>query len=60
MALINKVIYTNAYKKSTPVCPSCGAVMKNVKYDPMWVDELEILFDDDWVKRKNNYKIGGL
>lgn len=37
----------NAYKKSSAICPSCGAVMKKVKYDPIWVDELDILFDDD-------------
>ena len=23
------------------ICPSCGAVMKKVKYDPSWVDEAE-------------------
>ena len=33
------------------VCPSCGAAMKNAKYDPSWVDEAEglsALLDDDW------------
>ena len=32
-------------------CPSCGAQMRNVKYDPSWVDEAEDLssiLDDDW------------
>ena len=30
-------------------CPSCGAPMKSSKYDPSWVDEMEMidaLFDD--------------
>ena len=31
-------------------CPECGAKMKKVKYDPVYVDEaeiLDILFGDD-------------
>ena len=23
------------------ICPSCGAVMKKIKFDPSWVDEAE-------------------
>ena len=23
------------------ICPSCGAIMQKVKYDPSWVDETE-------------------
>ena len=33
------------------VCPSCGAPMKKAKYDPSWVDDVEMLsaiLDDDW------------
>ncbi len=33
------------------ICPSCGADMKKVKYDPSWVDEAEglsAILDDDW------------
>ena len=36
-------------KKMLPVCPRCNARMKGSKYDPKWIDELEILdaiFDD--------------
>ena len=38
-------------RKPARVCPSCGAKMKNAKYDPSWVDEAEglsALLDDDW------------
>ena len=31
------------------ICPGCGSKMKNVNYDPNWVDEMEfmdIFFDD--------------
>ena len=33
------------------VCPSCGTPMKELRYDPSWVDEAEELsamLDDDW------------
>ena len=32
-------------------CPACGAEMKKIKYDPVYVDEaemLDILFGDDY------------
>lgn len=35
--------------KMTSSCPKCKARMKGSKYDPKWIDELEILdaiFDD--------------
>lgn len=35
--------------KPYKICPCCGRHMKGGKYDPSWVDELEIidsLFDD--------------
>jgi len=38
-------------KKAFGICPACGARMKNVRYDPSWVDEAEelsALLDDDW------------
>ena len=31
------------------ICPSCGLPMKGSKYDPSWVDEMEMMdaiFDD--------------
>ena len=30
-------------------CPGCGAVMKGTRYDPTWVDEMEMIdaFLDD-------------
>ena len=31
------------------VCPRCGAPMKGARYDPSWVDEMEMfdaIFDD--------------
>lgn len=33
------------YRAARPLgtCPGCGARMKRSKYDPSWVDELEIL-----------------
>lgn len=36
-------------EKALGTCPGCGARMKRSKYDPVWVDELEMLdaiFDD--------------
>lgn len=30
-------------QSSLPVCPKCGSTMKNCKYDPTWVDEIEML-----------------
>ena len=40
-----------SFSKPFPVCLSCGAAMKNVKYNPSWVDEAEgfsAILDDDW------------
>ena len=37
--------------KPYKICPTCGAVMGKVKYDPSWVDEAEglsAILDDDW------------
>ena len=37
------------FKERTKNCPRCGAEMKKGKYDPQWVDELEMfdaIFDD--------------
>ena len=39
------------YRASKPyiTCPNCGTQMKSSKYDPSWVDEMEVLdaiFDD--------------
>lgn len=31
-----------SFKKRTATCPGCGAEMTSDKYDPNWVDELEI------------------
>ena len=39
-----------ASEKPWEECPECGAKMKKVKYDPVYVDEaemLDILLDDD-------------
>ena len=39
-----------ASEKPWEECPECGAKMKKVKYDPVYVDEaemLDILFGDD-------------
>lgn len=40
-----------SFSKPFPVCLSCGAEMKNVKYNPSWVDEAEgvsAILEDDW------------
>ncbi len=40
-----------AFSRTYPVCPACGADMKKVKYDPSWIDEViepSALLDDDW------------
>ena len=40
-----------SFPKSYSICPSCGSEMKNAKYDPSWVDEMEglsAILDDDW------------
>lgn len=37
------------FAKMTAKCPKCGARMTKSKYDPQWVDELEMwdaIFDD--------------
>ena len=37
--------------KPYKTCPSCGSVMRESKYDPSWVDEVEglsAMVDDDW------------
>lgn len=37
-------------KKALKVCPGCGRTMTGTKYDPSWVDEMEmmdIIFGDD-------------
>lgn len=31
-------------RQPAPVCPNCNCSMKNGKYDPTWVDEIE-MFD---------------
>lgn len=39
-----------AFDEPWPECPECGAKMKKVKYDPVFVDEyeeLDILLGDD-------------
>lgn len=35
--------------RPSKVCPGCGAVMKGTRYDPTWVDEMEMIdaFLDD-------------
>ena len=38
-------------EKPFEICPACRARMKNVRYDPSWVDEAEALsaiIDEDW------------
>ncbi|SCW68756.1 hypothetical protein SAMN02910456_02601 [Ruminococcaceae bacterium YRB3002] len=38
-----------SYKATSGRCPGCGAEMRKGKYDPQWVDELEMMdaiFDD--------------
>lgn len=40
-----------SFPRPYAVCPSCGADMKKLKYDPSWVDEVEglsAILDDDW------------
>ena len=32
-----------SFKKRTEMCPRCKAEMRKGKYDPQWVDELEIM-----------------
>lgn len=37
------------FPKTSKTCPKCGVEMVSEKYDPQWVDELEMLdaiFDD--------------
>ncbi len=33
----------HAAKETLPVCPVCGAVMRGLTEDPLWVDDLEEL-----------------
>ena len=32
------------YKKMSKTCAKCGSRMKKLRYDPQWVDELEMLY----------------
>jgi len=37
------------YKTRTKICPNCKFLMTDGKYDPQWIDELEMfdaIFDD--------------
>ncbi len=31
------------FEKPYKVCPKCGRMMKGSKYDPSWVDEMEMI-----------------
>lgn len=30
-------------EKPYKTCPHCGSIMKGAKYDPSWVDEMEVI-----------------
>ena len=35
-----------AYHKGFDFCPNCRTKMTKVKYDPQWIDEMELDYDD--------------
>ncbi len=37
-----------AHKEAYSVCPSCGALMRKIKYNPIWIDEISLFYEDDF------------